>query len=131
MTLNGKSTIHPGTAFFKRDQEFLNLLKQTFDQNYSKRDFNLRTMSEKMDISSRQIQRKFKELLGSTPSEYLRSYRLKKSLLLLREGLTVGEVSSAVGFSSQSYFASCFKAQFGQTASEYQISQSQKASNAS
>ena len=120
MTLNGKSTINPGIAFFKRDQDFLNLLEQILDQNYSKRGFDLRVMSAQMVISERQMQRKMKTLMGCTPSEYLRSYRLKKSLLLLNQGISIREVAQAVGFSSQSYFASCFKAQFGHTPSEYQ-----------
>jgi AraC-like DNA-binding protein len=120
MELNGKSTINPETAFFKRDQDFLNLLKYTIDRHYSERGFNLRKMSLRMEISKRQVQRKCKTLLGCAPSEYLRTYRLNQALQLLREGISIREVAQTVGFSSQSYFASCFKAQFDQTPTEYQ-----------
>ncbi len=123
MELNGKKTINLETPFFKRDQDFLNLLKTSIDQHYAEQGFNLRKMSAHMEISNRQVQRKCKTLLGCTPSEYLRTYRLNRSLLLLSQGISVRDVAQAVGFSSQSYFASCFKAQFGQTPTEYQLQQ--------
>jgi len=123
MEMNGKTTITPKAPFFKRDQDFLDLLDHTISQNYSSQGFDLQEISARMDISKRQMQRKSKALLGCTPSEYLRTYRLQKSLLLLSAGVSVREVAQAIGFSSQSYFASCFKAQFGHTPTEYQSQQ--------
>jgi len=98
--------------YYRRDEEI--------NQYYSDRSFDLRKISARMDISERQLQRKLKTLLGCTPSGYLRTYRLQKSLPLLSQGIPVREVAQAVGFSSQSYFASCFKAEFGQTPTDYQ-----------
>jgi AraC-like DNA-binding protein len=48
-------------------------------------------------------------------------FRLRRSLLLLAEGRRISDVSDAVGFSSPAYFASCFRAQFNCTPSEYQV----------
>ena len=120
MASNGKFGIGPGTAFFKRDREFLELLKETVSNNHPHPDFDLHMLSVQMEASERQIQRKLKTLLGCSPSEYVRTYRLNQSLYLLQQGTTIGEAARAVGFKSQSYFASCFKAQFGQTPSAYQ-----------
>ena len=59
-------------------------------------------------------------LTGCTPSTYVRRYRLYKSLEFLKASETVGQTAIAVGFSSQSYFASCFHSEFGMTPSKYQ-----------
>ena len=104
----------------RKDQYFLSELDEVFNRNYTDRAFGLRRMAAEMGVSERQLQRKLKALIGHTPSEYLRAYRLQKSLEQLREGDSIGEVAKAVGFSSQSYFASCFKAQFGTTPKQFQ-----------
>ena len=88
--------------------------------NYQDCDFDLMRMAQKMGISERQLQRKLRSLTGHTPSEYVRSFRLSKSLELLLAGNSVRDTAQAVGFSSQAYFASCFKAEYGRTPTQYQ-----------
>ncbi len=66
-------------------------------------------------MSERQLQRKLKALTSSSPGEYIRNHRLEKALELLKAGEPAGSVAFTVGFSSQSYFTSCFKAQYGMT----------------
>ena len=73
-----------------------------------------------MQISERQAQRKLKSLTDCTPSEYLRNHRLQMALTYLRQGYTIGEVATMVGFASQSYFASCFNTRYGLTPTEFQ-----------
>ena len=60
-----------------------------------------------------------KSILDMTPAEYLRRFRLEKAKLLLAEGKSVNYTAFEVGFSSQSYFGQCFKAQFDCTPTEY------------
>jgi len=100
-----------------------NLIVKRFDQvvelNYQDCDFDLPGMARQMGISERQLQRKLRSLTGQTPSEYVRSFRLSKSLEFLLAGNTVRDTARAVGFSSQAYFASCFKAEYGRTPTEY------------
>jgi len=66
------------------------------------------------------LQRKLKALTDQQPVHYLRLYRLNRSLSLLRDGKRVGDVAFAVGFGSPAHFASCFRAQYGSTPTEYQ-----------
>ncbi len=110
----------PGGIRTRKDQSFLGQLDQVLNSNYANRSFDLSGMVAAMGISERQLQRKLKALTGRTPSDYLRTYRLQQSLEQLREGNSISEVAEAVGFSSQSYFASCFKAQFGTTPKQFQ-----------
>jgi len=120
MVASGDYYIRPSAGFFKRDRDFLALLEHTVDQNLPNPDFNLSMLSAQMKISERQLQRKLKTLLACTPTEYVRSKRLQFSLEILKRGTTVSEASRSVGFASQSYFASCFRARYGETPSSVQ-----------
>ena len=104
----------------RRPNVLLEKLDRVLEQNFASRDFDLPKMAEGMGISERQLQRKLKELTGHTPSAYIRSYRLFKSLDYLKSGESVRQSAKAVGVSSQAYFASCFRAEYGRTPTQYQ-----------
>lgn len=93
--------------------------KHVVELNYQDCDFDLTRMAQKTGVSERQLQRKIRSLTGQTPSEYVRSFRLSMSLEFLLAGNSVRDTARAVGFSSQAYFASCFKAQYGRTPTQY------------
>ena len=101
-----------------------NLLVEKFERvvelNYRSQRFDLTQMAIAMHMSERQLQRKLRSLTGRTPSEFVRTYRLSKSLEYLLAGASVHDTAKAVGFSSQAYFASCFKAEYGKTPTQYQ-----------
>jgi AraC-like DNA-binding protein len=71
------------------------------------------------------LQRKLKALTGHSPAEYLRAYRLKKAAVLLGKGDQITRVAMDAGFSSQAYFGTCFKAQFGLSPGQFQQKTSQ------
>ena len=103
----------------RRPNVLLEKLDRVLEQNFANRNFDLAKLAEEMGISERQLQRKLKELTGYTPSAHIRIYRLYQSLHYLKSGETISRSASAVGFSSQAYFASCFKVEFGTTPSKY------------
>ncbi len=105
----------------KSDQKFVDSLVRVVKQNYANPNFDVISMAAEMRISDRQLQRKVKALTGQSPVQRLRQFRLEKSLQNLREGVPVGEVAKAVGFSSHTYFTSCFRAQFGTTPQQVRI----------
>jgi len=117
---NGKDERYPGPVAIRRDKDFLKSLDRSVSRNYADKSFGLVALSTDLSLSKRQVQRRLKMVAGRTPSKYLRSYRLRQSLELLKQGMQVSQVAKAVGFSSQAYFASCFKAEFGQTPTCYQ-----------
>lgn len=56
-------------------------------------------------MSRSQLYRKFESLTGMTPSDFIRSLRLKRAAQLLRGSqLTVLEISARVGFNSVKHF---------------------------
>lgn len=71
-------------------------------------------------LSERECFRAFRECLRTTPTEYMKSYRLQQACLLLREGrLSITEVGQRCGLGSSSYFGKIFWDAMGCTPSEY------------
>ncbi|MBE6644186.1 MAG: helix-turn-helix domain-containing protein [Ruminococcaceae bacterium] len=68
--------------------------------------------------------RAFKEITGSSPLEYRAKIRLKKAAeLLSSSNMTVGEITSHIGFNSQNYFCDAFKKHYGLSPTEYRNKQ--------
>ena len=64
--------------------------------------------------------RKIKALTGETPSQFLRTIRLKRAAELLRKKSdNVTQIAYSVGFASLSYFNKSFKEEFGVTPGQY------------
>ncbi|MBN2088812.1 helix-turn-helix transcriptional regulator [candidate division KSB1 bacterium] len=58
-----------------------------------------------------------------SPNQFIRTLHLKRAAELLRQRYgNVAEIAYEVGFSTPSYFAECFRRQFGVVPSEYQES---------
>jgi AraC-like DNA-binding protein len=71
-------------------------------------------IGEKLGLSRVQLYRKVKALTGSTPVDLLRNARLEEGKHLLETtGKTVSEIAYRVGFTTPSYFTTCFKEKYG------------------
>jgi signal transduction histidine kinase/ligand-binding sensor domain-containing protein/DNA-binding NarL/FixJ family response regulator len=103
-----------------QDLAFVNKLKQVISDHYWDPMLMRPQMAAMMAVSERQLQRKVKALIDETPVGILREYRLEKAAVKLKEGLQVGIVADQCGFSSLSYFASCFKKKYGLSPKKYQ-----------
>ena len=62
---------------------------------------------------------KIKALSGMSPNDYLKTLRMNRAAELIVSGTRISEVAAQVGFTSSSYFAKCFKAQYGVLPKEY------------
>lgn len=105
-----------------KDKLFLNRLESLVAKQYQDTSLNATSACSELALSERQFHRKMKALLSQTFSDYLRSNRLKVGAKMLGDGLQVTQVALDCGFSSQSYFSQCFKAQYGLSPSQYQES---------
>lgn len=103
------------------DDAFLRKFAEQIEAVYADPEYNVEKLSETLGLSRGHLHRKIKELTGTAPVEFLRSYRLNKATQLLRQNAyTVSEVAYRTGFSSPAYFSKCFKAVYGVTPTEYQ-----------
>jgi len=108
------------TAISNRDQEFLSKLKNEIEDHLSESSFSIDSIAEAMFMSRSNFYRKIKSITGMAPNDYLKTVRLTKAAeLLLHDDSRVGDIYLQVGFSSSSYFAKCFKAQFNMSPREY------------
>ncbi len=96
-----------------KDRKFLENLGCWLAGCYQNSNIGVSTMAAAIAASERQIQRKLQALIGLSPSEFLRDYRLLRAHEFLLAGGRPGEVAFRCGFTSHAHFSSCFKAEFG------------------
>lgn len=102
-----------------KDQEFIEKIQQVILQQLSDENFSIDILASEMNMSRSNFYRKLKSLTGMAPNDYLKVCRLNRAAELLKEGYRISEVFEETGFSSSSYFAKCFKNQFGVLPKDY------------
>lgn len=102
------------------DEKFLANIIHLIEEHISDSELNVNALCEWTSTNNKQMYRKIKQLTGMTPVEYIKSIRMKKAAMLLKQQkFTVAEVMYMVGFSNHSYFSKCFQAEFGVTPKQY------------
>jgi len=102
------------------DDKFLEKLETVIAKMYTEPELGIVQLASEMAMSERQLQRKIKVLLGTTPNNFIKEFRLIKAKALLKSGYQIGRIALDVGFSSQTYFGRCFKESFNCTPKQYQ-----------
>src|SRR5690606_19780298 len=97
----------------KTDKEFLERALSLMHKNLQNSEYAVEDLSRDLCMDRTGLYRKLKAALGITPSQFMRSIRLKHATQLLIQGKPVSEVSFEVGFASVSYFSKCFQEEFG------------------
>lgn len=103
-----------------RDAQFMSLINAAIEEQIRRADFSIEVMADTMCMSKANFYRKFKAITGTSPNEYMKTYRLNRAAAMIAEGARINEAADAVGFESSSYFAKCFKAKFGVLPNDYQ-----------
>jgi DNA-binding response OmpR family regulator len=99
---------------------FLEKLEIAIAKMYIDPELGITQLASSIAMSERQLQRKIKVLLGTTPNNFIKEFRLKKAQELLKSGAQIGRIALDVGFSSQTYFGRCFKETYQCTPKQYQ-----------
>ena len=90
---------------------FFEVVADNFQNPKLRREFAASTLN----LSERHLNRKLTQYEVINFSNYLKKYRLKQALFMLGKGFQVAQIGEKVGFSSTTYFCSCFKSEFGRT----------------
>ncbi|MBN2765293.1 MAG: response regulator [Paludibacteraceae bacterium] len=107
-------------AVSKKDKAYIDKLNEEIEKHMLDVNFSIDTLAEVMNMSRSNFYRKIKSISGMSPNDYLKTIRLKKAAeLLLSQEYRINEVYEQAGFSSSSYFAKCFKEQFGMLPREF------------
>lgn len=103
---------------FAEDQRIKQMIS-FIHQNY-KQKITLEDIAKSANVSRSECCRFFKQMTKSTPFEYLISYRINQSILLLRKSsLSITEIADEVGFGSVSYYIEKFRNQTNYTPKEF------------
>jgi len=109
-----------GTESNRDINDFIQKVKTIIENEYQNEKFNTEKLAEKLLISRRHFTRKFTNLTGLYPSDFIRYFRLNKARQLIKskKDVNINEVVYLVGFKSASHFAQCYKEKFGTTPTE-------------
>ena len=102
------------------DDDFLKLLLTTAATLWNNPEFSIDLFNAKMSMSKSQLYRKMISFTGQSPSDYMKTYRLRKSLKYLSGSQSnISEIAYDTGFSSPSYFTKCFQKKYGISPSDF------------
>lgn len=96
------------------------LIKNTIIDNYQNPDLDIQFLSGRLNLSVSYLSFLFKQETGSTINHYMNEYRIWKAKeLLVNTNRKIADISDAVGFANQNYFAKTFKKLAGCSPSVY------------
>lgn len=101
------------------DQALIQKLKGILEVNLSDENFGVSELAAEAGISRSQLHRRLKDAIGKSSSQFIREYRLKRAMEMLKlNSGTASEISYRVGFSSPTYFSTTFKNFYGYSPGE-------------
>ena len=110
-----------------QDKLFLDQLRNAVRERMANPKLKMDDLGDELGISRVQLYRKVKVLTGLSPVDLLKQMRLERAKVLLNSSTkTISEIAYEVGFSTPSYFTSCFKKQYGKLPMELRASSSEK-----
>jgi transcriptional regulator GlxA family with amidase domain len=94
-------------------------IQHWLDSNYH-RNIQFSTLANQFDLSTRSLNRRFKNALDQTPNEYLQKIRISTAKDLLQNtNLAINEIADKVGCSDPSQFTCLFKKHLNSTPLSY------------
>ena len=97
-----------------QDENFIERLEKIVLTNLDNEHFNVEELAITYGASRSQLHRKLKRIQGQSVSQFVRGIRLREAMKMLQNDVaTVSEIAYKVGFSSTSYFTTCFHERYG------------------
>nr|WP_249435990.1 AraC family transcriptional regulator [Paenibacillus sp. Marseille-Q4541] len=117
-----RSSDHPFSVVgSQRANKVCSRIKRYIDSNFAE-DISLDSLSQKAHLSKYYLVHTFAKYYGMSPINYLNEVRLRASKELLETtDLSISQIATSTGFSSQSYFSQSFRRSCGLTPSVYRL----------
>jgi len=111
---------YEGKLIHKEDKELMLRITRIIHEQIDNDSLTLDFIASETALSKMQLYRKMKDLIGQTPTEYIRSIRLKQAEKLLKStNKTVQEIMYNCGFNNKAYFYREFAKKYHLTPKEY------------
>lgn len=102
------------------DKKLISKVVDFIDRNFSDSGITVDDMANAVGVSKSNLTKKMKSLMGVTPADFLKTTRLSKAKIMLKEtDCPIKEIAIDCGFSDMNYFGKCFKAAYGITPGNY------------
>lgn len=114
----------PENCLVKNSEEEVLMIRMNrfIRENLDNVKLHVACLAEELAMSVSQLDRKIVRLLGITPKQYIRDYRLKVAFEMLAENqANITEVASLTGFKNVSYFSTKFRQRYGHSPSQYKF----------
>ncbi len=109
-----------GVVLASADEAFLDRVRAAVEARLDDAEFDVTALADAVGVSQSGLNRRLKALTGQPPVQFVRTTRLLRAADMLQQRAgTVAEVAFASGFNNLSYFARCFRTQFGVAPSDY------------
>lgn len=102
------------------DELFIKKAALLIEKNMGEDSFGVPQLAEQMEMSRRQLNRRFALITGKGPSDFIKNFRLQRAAQLLkRKSGAIADIAKAVGFSNSSHFSTSFRAKYGVSPTRY------------
>jgi len=108
------------TMVSPKDQIWLNKFEEMVRHYAGKLEVNLRSLSEDMAISERQLFRQVKRIMGMTPNQLVQTIRLHMAweAIASRKYTNLNDIAGVAGYTSKAHFKKLFNKVYGIDVSE-------------
>lgn len=104
----------------REDDALMRRISAFVEEHIADAEINVGDIADAMAMSRSNLQRKMKQIMGVTPTDFLKEARMKHSCHLLSStDMQVSEIAYACGFTDPKYFSRCFKASTGKSPKDW------------
>ncbi len=116
-------------TFTSLDEQFIEKALNSIEQNMDNPDYSVHQFSLEMGMDRTGLYKKLLAIVGVSPSDFIRSIRMKRAAQLLLDGhASISEVAERVGYQTAGSFSKKFKEAFGTSPSQYMHAAEEKGS---
>ena len=102
------------------DDMLMKRIVSYMEDNLGNSDLTIDDIAQAVAMSRTSLHRKMKQLVGTSPMEFLREARIRKAAKMLATTTkNISEIAYQCGFSDPKYFSKCFRQTLGDTPTEY------------
>ena len=102
------------------EQEFIKQIDEYIHENIMNCNLNAVMLAEHLIMSTTTLNRRINNITGTNTTNYIRQRKLARARYLLTNSkMSMGEIQVVCGFESPSYFSRAFKAEFGESPTDY------------
>lgn len=109
------------TSVSRKPEEIVALVKEYVQQHYAE-PIDLNILADNLGFSPSYLTKVFSKCEDTTPSKYIRNFRMNIAKQMLRADANIDAIAAAVGYTDPFHFSKSFKQAVGMSPSEYRKS---------